>query len=73
MIDTKITLDDSEKVALCETFSTENYKLLQKETGIIYGASVIDVIEGYDDGGKPYSRFTYIETDEKDEEYVSHE
>lgn len=52
----------------CETYSTENFKLKQEETGIVYGSSVIDVIEGYDDDGKPFSRYTYTETDEKDEE-----
>lgn len=53
---------------LCNTYSTENFRLKQIETGIIYGSSVIDTIEGYDDDGKPYSRYSYIETDEKDEE-----
>lgn len=52
----------------CETYSTENFKLKQEETGIVYGSSVIDIIEGYYDDGKPYSRYTYAETDEKDEE-----
>lgn len=52
---------------LCETYSDENYKLKQVETNIVYGSSVIDVIAGYDEQGKPYSRYTYIETDEKDE------
>ena len=67
MIDRRKIKDDSGTVDLCETYSTDNYKLLQTETDITYGSSVIDVIEGYDQDGKPYSRFTYIETDEKDE------
>lgn len=58
----------SDNVDICETYSTENFKLKQEETDIIYGSSVIDVIEGYDDDGKPFSRYTYTETDEKDEE-----
>lgn len=58
----------SDNVDLCKTFSTENFKLKQEETDIVYGSSVIDVIEGYDENGKPYSRYTYTETDEKDEE-----
>lgn len=67
MIDTRIVKDSSGTIDLCETFSTENYKLKQIETGIIYGSSVIDIIAGFDDEGKPFSRFTYEETDEKDE------
>lgn len=51
----------------CETYSTENFKLKQEETGIIYGSSVIDVIEGYDNNGVPYSRYAYIETEEEDD------
>lgn len=68
MINTEKVKDVSGKVDLCRTFSTENFKLRQEETGIVYGSSVIDVIEGYDDDGKPFSRYTYTETDEKDEE-----
>lgn len=49
---------------LCETYSTDGYKLLQTETGLVYGNSVVDVIEGYDSNGKPYSRYTYRETAE---------
>lgn len=66
MIDYRTVKDESGTVDLCETYSTENYKLKQVETNIVYGASVIDVIEGYN-GDKPYSRFSYIETEEKDE------
>lgn len=36
--------------------------LKQVETNIVYGSSVIDVIEGFIDD-KPYSRFTYEEVD----------
>ena len=67
MIDTRIVKFQTNPNDLCETFSTENYRLKQEETGIIYGASVVDVIAGYDGEGKPYSRYHYTETDEKDE------
>ena len=67
MVDTRIIKDASDTFDLCETFSTENFKLLQVETGEVYGSSVVDVIEGYYEDGRPYSRFTYEETDEKDE------
>lgn len=68
MIDRRFYARRTDGVELCETFSTENYKLKQVETDRIYGASVIDVVDGYDDDGKPYSRFTYIETETKDDE-----
>ena len=62
MVDTRIVKDASDTFDLCETFSTENFKLRQVETGEVYGSSVVDVIEGYHEYGKPYSRFTYVET-----------
>ena len=46
--------------ALCETYSTLGKKLIQQETGIVYGDSVVDVIDHYEDGS-PVSRFTYVE------------
>lgn len=67
MIDTKIVKDESGTFDLCETFSTIGMKLKQVETSIVYGYFVIDVIAGYDADGKPYSRFTYEETDIPDE------
>lgn len=67
MIDTREITVETNPNPLCETFSTENFKLRQVETGEVYGSSVIDVIKGYNENGKPYSRFTYEETDEKDE------
>lgn len=67
MIDRNYAGKRSDGVELVETFSTENYTLKQEETGIVYGSSVIDVIEGYFDDGKPYSRYHYAETNEKDE------
>lgn len=67
MVKTKVVTDESGTVDLCETYSTRKHKLLQVETDIVYGSSVIDVIAGYD-GDKPYSRYTYEETDEKDED-----
>ena len=51
---------------LCKTFSTIGHKLLQVDTGIVYSSEVIDLIEGYN-GDKPYSRYTYQETDELNE------
>ena len=65
MITTKVIRDPKDIIDLCETYSTENYKLLQQDTGIIYGKSVIDPIQGYNDGF-PYSSHTYIETDQPD-------
>ena len=53
---------------LVKTFSDTNHRLLQKDTGILYGSSVIDIIDGYDENGIPYSRFDYIESAIKDEE-----
>ena len=45
------------------SFSTENYKILQKETGNIYDEAV-DVFDHIDQtDGKPRSRFTYVEID----------
>lgn len=67
MVDTREKKFATNPNLLCETFSTENYKLRQVETNTIYGSSVIDVIAGFDENGKPYSRFTYEETEEKDE------
>ena len=65
MILTKVVRDPKDTINLCETYSTENYKLLQQDTGITYGKSVIDPIQGYSDGF-PYSKHTYIETDQPD-------
>ena len=67
MVDTREKNFATNPNPLCETFSTENFKLRQVETDTVYGSSVIDVIAGYDENGKPYSRFTYEETEEKDE------
>lgn len=67
MINIKIVKDESGTFDLCETFSTIGMKLRQLETSIVYGHSVIDVIAGYGADGKPYSRFTYEETDIPDE------
>lgn len=67
MITTRVIRDLKDATDLCETYSTENYKLLQQDTGIVYGKSVIDPIQGYNDGF-PYSSHTYIETDQPDTE-----
>ena len=67
MVLTEKVKDETGTVDLCETYSNENYCLLQYETGIVYGSSVVDVIAWYDDDGKPYSQYHYIETDKKDE------
>ena len=63
MIDTKVVKDISGIVDLCKTFTDDETKVLkQVETGIVYGSSVVDLIKDYN-GGKPFSRFTYVETD----------
>lgn len=67
MLNTRVVKDVIGTVDLCETFSDAGYKLLQVETGIVYGCSVIDIIDGFI-GNKPYSRFNYSETDEKDDD-----
>ena len=67
MVKRRKVKDTSGTIDLVDTYSTENFKLRQEETGEIYGASVIDVIAGYDEENIPYSRFTYTETNEKDE------
>ena len=72
MVDFEIVHYKTSPAPLLKTFSTENYKLMQVETGLIVGSTAIDAIEGYIDGirengnGIPYGRYTYIETDEKD-------
>lgn len=66
MVDRKKATDDIGTIDLVMTFSTLGYKLKQEETGQVYGKECIDVIAGYDENDKPYSRFTYTETDEKD-------
>ena len=65
MILTRVIRDPKDTIDLCETYSVDNYKLLQQDTGITYGKSVIDPIEGYENGF-PYSKHTYIETNELD-------
>ena len=67
MIRTEIAKTQDGAKDLIRTYSDENWRLKQVETDIKYGSSVIDVIAGYDKDGKPYSRYTYMETDEKDE------
>lgn len=63
MIDTRVVKDESGTIDLCETFTDDESKVLRQiETGVVYGSSVIDVIEGFH-GDKPYSRFTYEEVD----------
>lgn len=73
MVARELTKDSSGEINLCRTYSTESYKLKQVETDIVYGSEAIDVIEGYDNNGVPYSRFTYIETNEKDENETTEE
>lgn len=67
MVKKQIVRDEADTKDLLNTYSDENWKLKQVETGKIYGHSVTDDIVGYD-GGKPYGRYTYKETDEQDEE-----
>lgn len=50
----KITVEGN----LRYTESTEGYKLLQNETGIVYGSVCVDVVS---------KNYTYTETDELDE------
>lgn len=70
MIDTRVVKDESGTINLCETFTDdENKVLLQVETETVYGQSVIDLIEGYDEETeKPYSRFTYEEVESTENE-----
>lgn len=72
MVDTRVFQAVTALQDLCETYSTEGYRLHQVETGITYGSSVIDVIEGFN-GDKPYSRYTYVETEEYPEEPLDDE
>ena len=65
MITTRVVRDLGDTKDLCETYSIEGYKLLQQDTGITYGSSVIDSIEGFEND-LPYSKHTYIETDQPD-------
>ena len=67
MVKRELIKDTSKTIDLVRTYSDENYKLLQKETNIVYGSSVIDIIESYDENNIPYSRFTYEETGELEE------
>lgn len=63
MIKTRTVKDVSGAIDLCETYSDEERKLYQPETGITYDTSVIDVIDHYENG-EPKSRFLYEETDD---------
>lgn len=60
MVLTRVCADNPD---LVETYSTTGMCLLQQETDVVYGDSVVDIIDHYVDG-VPYSRFTYIEVDE---------
>lgn len=60
MIKTKEYFSATNPNTLCETYSTLGRSLIQQETGIVYGNSVVDVIDHYEDGS-PVSRFTYVE------------
>lgn len=66
-VDRKKVTDESGIIDLCMTYSDESFKLKQEETGIVYGKECIDTIAGYDSENIPYSRYTYTETNEKDE------
>lgn len=63
MVKTRVVKDVSGTFDLCETYSDEERKLFQPETGITYDTSVIDVIDHYENG-EPKSRFLYEETDD---------
>ena len=64
MIATREYISPISERKLCETFSTQTKKLLQLETGAVYSENAIDVTQGYDEEGRPFSPFTYRETDE---------
>lgn len=68
MIKTREYRSETNPNILCETYSTTGADLLQKETGMVYGPSVIDVLAGYDSDGNPYSRYTYEEVGVNPEE-----
>lgn len=61
MIKTREYFSATNPNILCETYSTLGRNLIQHETGVVYGDSVIDVLEGYDENENPYSRFHYTE------------
>ena len=61
MIKTREYFSATNQNVLCETYSTLGKNLIKQETGVVYGDSVIDVLEGYDENGNPYSRFHYTE------------
>ena len=71
MVDRKKVTDDTGTIGLVMTYSTSGFKLKQEETGAIYGKECMDTIAGYDENNIPYSRFTYVETDKKDEDEPS--
>lgn len=66
MIIKEIIQSENSEELLCLTKSSEQYKLLQIETNIIYGSEVIDSIIDYDKLGNPITKFTYQETNIKD-------
>ena len=70
MIDRELVKSSNGKRSLCRTFSVEGFRLLQKETNMTIGYEAIDVIEGYDENKKPFSRFTYEETNEMESDAV---
>ncbi|MBQ6569940.1 MAG: hypothetical protein IJL87_06765 [Clostridia bacterium] len=63
MIVTEIYASQTSEKQLVITRSTENFKLLQNETGKLYDSGAVDVFAGYDEGGTPKGKFTYTETD----------
>ena len=72
MIDTRVVKDASKTVDLCETFTDNEEKVLkQLKTGYVYGSSVVDVIAGFKEDGKPYSRYKYVEVDKPKGEDVN--
>lgn len=65
MIKTRIVEDNHD---LVETYSDIHYNLLQVETGVAYGDSVVDLIDHFE-GSSPVSRFTYQEVEPGDPEH----
>ena len=66
MVKTRTVKYDGNPSVLCETYSTVGKRLVQEETGFVFGEAVQDIIEGYDETGNPYSRFHYVEENQEE-------
>lgn len=72
MICRETIMDESGTTELCLTYSSNRYKLLQADTGVVYGFSCVDVIAGFEKDGTPYPAHQYEETDEIDDSQEEH-